>query len=661
MKEKTVKPPFFTSFFLKLITKRRDEFSLLGDFDEEFEEIAEIQGIKSARSWYRKHLLKSLPVIFRDSILWSFDMFKNYFKIAFRNFKKNKFYTFINVFGLSVGMTCCVITLVFMDTMLFDRSHEKSENLYRIITEREVKGNIYRGTSTPYPLANVLKNEIAEIENTTRIMRKGKTVIQFEENRFYEHGVFFTDPSIFDLFTVNVISGDLKTALSEPGNIVITESIAQKYFGNSDPVGRIVNFDNKSALTVKAVIENISKNSTIRFDILIPLEYYLSNENKFRWDVYNFETFVLLRNNAGFQDVNNSLIEWIKTHTDEKVTYYLQSFEDIKLQGVAGEGEIYVLYVFTGIAILVLIIGCLNFMNLSTAKAGARALEIGMRKVIGASKKDIIKQCLGETLIMAFFGLMIALVLTKLALPYLSNAGNREFSLNLLNSFPLLSGLFLVTLFTGLLAGSYPAFYLSSFQPDRVIRGSSKKGSRFFLRRFLAISQFTFSIVFIIFTVFLHRQFKYLKTMPMGFDKENLMVIDMKGDINKRFEAFKNDLLQNPQIIDVTAANNYPYGPIGVYMDGVEWDGKDPDEDFRLYSYSADKNFIETFGLKIIEGKSFLQEERRVSSNFIINEDFAKKLGFDNTLGKSMRLKDKTGTIIGVIKDFNFRVIVYEI
>ncbi|MCP4727939.1 MAG: FtsX-like permease family protein, partial [bacterium] len=647
----------FSGKILKRLLKREDYAEFTGDLDEVYESMKNEGSGTKADIWYLWRIIESIPAIITENFYWSIAMIRNYIKIALRNIKNHKIFSFINIFGLSIGMSCCLITLVIVDNMVSDKTQENAENLYRVIRESQVGGQSLRGTGTPFMLDEALKNDYSEILNTVQLISTGKTLISYEGNKFNEHGVYYTDDEIFEVFTLHFAAGNPKTALSDPMSIIINEEIALKYFGDTDPIGKTLNVDNESDLVVTAVIYNMPEGSNFDFRVIIPLSYYSSRNNVTSWDDYYSETYVLLDKNSSHEKMNPLLADWAKKYTDKEDVYSLQPFNEIRLYGLDGSGEIYIVYIFTALSILVLLIGCINFMNLSTARSGSRALEIGLRKVVGAKKKDVIIQSLGESIIFAFLSLAVSFVLVYLSLPYINSMGDVSLNLSITPDLTMIGGCILITLITGVLSGCYPAFYISAFQPVRIIQGISRTNPRAAkLRQILVVAQFTFTLTFIIVTIVLHQQLSYMKTADMGFQRDNIVILDMDETLRGKYESIRSEILTSPDVTTVTAADCYPYGPIGGYR-GVDWDGKNPEDEFIFFGYRISPGFVNAFELNIIEGQDFSNVQPEDYTKIILNEAAVEKLGFENPIGKRLTILETNGEIIGVIKNFNYRTI----
>jgi len=598
-------------------------------------------------------------------------MFRNYFKITIRNLFKHKGYSFINITGLAVGMACCILILLWVqDELSFDKFHENAGDLY-IATPLMTFGDTNDTWSTCPPAAGpALKAEYPEIVNTVRRITSSSIVLAYGEKRF-EEPVYFADPSLLEMFTFPLIHGDAATALTNPHSVIMTERMAEKYFGSENPVGKTIRIENRFNFAVTGVLKDIPQNSFIQFDILVPIifqEELRNNDNYLDiWDNYSFRTYVQLQKNGSPDEVTEKIAYRIKKGNEN---FYgvlsLIPFTDLRLHWLGeGGGTFDQVRIFTIIAFLILIIACINFMNLTTARSSNRAKEIGMRKVVGASRKHVIRQFYGESVFLSFLALLLALTLVLFFLPAFNNLSGKILTLDFSGNSLLIPGLFFTALLTGIIAGSYPALYLSSFQPVKVLKGtlsSVSKGSGF--RKILVVMQFALSIVLIIGTTVIYSQLNYIRNMNLGFNKEQLIYMPLNGEFGEKCEAAKLEMLQNPNILH---ASNISHLPTGSYWNNVgwNWEGKDPNTDPLVTRRYVDYDFLNTFDVGLRTGSFYSQETITGTSvtaqKIIINEAFAEIIGADNPIGLQIAHFREHYTIIGVIKDFHFEALYQEI
>ena len=670
-------PPSFGEKILKFFLPKGESESVAGDYEELYTEIAQARGKSRANVWYWIQIVKSIWTGITVSVWWRMTMVKSYLTIALRYLKRHKIYSFISISGLAVGMACCVIILLWInDEIQYDRFHEQTKNLYRVVNDLNYGPFSQITPGSAYPLGPAMKEEIPEIRETVRLLSTRKILVAHGEKRYYEENFYFADPSLFAIFTFPFIQGDPKTALSSPSAIVITKAMAAKYFGSQDPMGKTIRTQNQNDYIVTGVTENIPRNSHLQFGFVASMERAVAMGARTHWSGWLYRTYVLLQPNTSFQEVNAKLEEWIKTKDSEQTRYYLQPLSDIHMYGLQGGGAIRPLSLFSTLALLILIIACINYMNLATARAGTRTKEIGLRKVVGAKKNNIVRQFLSESVLFAFFALLISILLVALFLPVFNQLSGKELSMNLVQNIFLFLGILGITLLTGVLAGSYPALFLSSFEPDRILKGnlSAKKigTSTAFIRKGLVIFQFVLTIMLIISTTTVYRQMSFIKNRNLGFDKEYLIYTQLRSEGNLweqydaqktwlNYQTLKNELSQNPNILDVSSATCLPFGSMGSEFGFLDWEGKDPEYQVEMNHMAVDPSFLKTFQLDMMEGRFLSDEFPSDSLNFVLNEAAVKATGLESPVGKRFRLLDKTGIIIGVIKDFHFAPLHKEI
>ena len=589
-------------------------------------------------------------------------MFKNYFKVALRNIVKHKGYSLINIAGLAIGLACCLFIWIWVqDELSYDKFHENSPYLYRVEENQYYSGRVYHVTVTPYPLAPALKGDFPEIEDATRYVGVGGQLLRYGDKAFFESRIRAVDPSFFRMFTFPFVKGNSETALDDLYSIVISEEIAEKYFGEEDPIGKVIQANNRIDFKVTGVMKNVPSNSYLQFNVVIPYALLKKmgavNESM---GSNSIATFVQLQKGASLQQVNDKIRGFIKKHVPGSVTdLELALYSRIHLHqyfGYEKEGmQVKYVYIFSVIAMFVLMIACINFMNLSTARSANRAKEVGMRKVVGALKNHIIRQFYGESIIYACIALIFAFALVVILMPSFNNLSGKEISLDVLGNWQILLGFIGITLFTGLVAGSYPALFLSAFQPVKVIKGSLRSGSGGSLfRKVLVVVQFALSIFLIIGTAVVYKQLQYMKNRDVGYDKEHLVYIPMRGQTGRHYAALKNALERDPRILGVTGSSHRPSN-IGSNSSGADWEGKDPDQVVLIGMSSVDFDYTETIGIELVEGRSFSEEYATDQAEaFIVNEEVAKLMGKESVVGERFSFAGKDGHIIGVMKNFHY-------
>lgn len=660
------KPPGLALRILSRMAIHGEEYSVLGDFEEEYYEMAREIGTDKARFWFWLQTLKAIPAFTKHKIYWSIQMFKNYMKIAFRNIRRHKGYSFINITGLAIGIACCLlITIWVLDELSYDKFHENAATLYRIEENQNYSGRQFHVYVTPYPLAPALKDEIPEIKDATRYAYAGGLLMRQGEKAFFEDYIWAVDPSFLHMFTFPLIRGDENTALDSPYSLVLTEDIAKKYFGEEDPLGKVISVNNQYDFTITGVMNNVPNNSYFRFEIIIPYEFLrTTRQTDEDWGSNSIHTYVQLQENIPAEQVNEKISGFIRTRLPESLTdLMLMPFTSLRLHEYAGWEQsgnaVQYVYIFSLIAFFVLLIACINFMNLSTARSANRAKEVGLRKVIGALKRHIVRQFYGESVLFALIALFFAVVITSLLLPVLSNLTEKDLSWNVAGIGTILFGLVIITLFTGLVAGSYPALFLSTFQPVSVLKGSLKSGaasSRF--RKVLVVVQFSLSILLIIGTIVVYKQMNYMRNKKLGWDKEHLLFIPVKADIRNSYDVLKTELDRDPKILGVTGSFKLPgfsYSNAG----GADWDGKDPNQEVLISINSVDFDFIETLKIEMAEGRSFSKEfpSDATSNSFIVNEEVAKLMEKESVIGERFSFVGREGLIVGVMKNFHYQTV----
>jgi putative ABC transport system permease protein len=595
------------------------------------------------------------PPRFMPELLW------NYFKVALRKIKRHKSYSFINLSGLAIGMACCFLVFLWVqDELSFDRFHSNAKEIYRVLHNPQ-DTDIYN----PYgsgPLGPALKADYPEIINFTRSFGEVNAPLKYRDQVF-NGKVRGVDNSFFEIFTFPFIKGDPKNCLSEPHSIVLTEKMAFKLFNEEDPLGKTVRFEwwvGWFDLKVTGVIQDVPSNTHIRFDYLLPFEFVTWSGMTIKdWDVVAYQTYVLLPKNADPSAVQEKIAGTVKRHFQESpYTLYLEPLTRIHLFNFTGGGAITYVYIFSIIGALILGIACINFMNLSTARSMERAREVGMRKVVGSTRTQLIKQFLGESVLLSFISFILALILVHALLPSVNNIVGKQLTLSYSGS-PLFIFLGMAFL-TGIVSGSYPAVFLSSFRPVTVLKGSVKSGSQNIrLRKLLVIGQFVVSIALITGTIIIYQQLVYMRNTDMGINKSHVINMELRGSLRKKYSTIKSELLRNPDITAVCATNGSFSTRVG--SDKFGWKGKPEDQRIFMSIHSVDFDYQKIFDIKMAQGRYFSRDfPTDLSDGIIVNETAAKIMGMESPIGQRISCSipfssQKSGTIIGVVKDFHFR------
>lgn len=587
-------------------------------------------------------------------------MLKNYLKITLRNIFKNKIYSFINIFGLAVGLAATILILLWvMDELSFNYFNNNIERIYIAAQTQHYKNmEDFTVSATPTALAPYLKSVYPAVEYSTRYTAySDENLVSYEEKNFSET-VKYADPDFFKIFTFNFIEGKIENAFKEPNSIVITKKTAEKYFGSENALGKIFKVDGNYDFKVTGVIKNIPDNSDIKFDMLAPMQamdnFHADLNN---WGSNMLNTFVLLKEGTSHGTENKKIKSVLQQHIQASTAgdLFLFPFKDYHLYSVNGTGgKIKSVRLFLIIAFITLLIACINFMNLATARASRRTTEVGIKKVVGASRRQIAKQFFGEALFLTFISLLLALLLVELFLPFFNQISEKNLSLSNLSAGSILL-VIVLTVITGLISGIYPALYLSSFQPFTILkRGGKTSTGNFALRRILVVFQFGISIFLIISTIVVGMQLHYLISNDLGFDKENIVYFPVNDKIKSNIESIKSELLKNSNIKGVSYLSHIPFQ---IYSNGGgwTWEGKDPKQDVLISFLGVDYDFAKTFSIKMNEGRFFSQSfSSDTVNNIVINETFAKIIGNKNIVGTVLSRDKQNVSIVGVMKDFNF-------
>ncbi len=602
-------------------------------------------------------------------------MFKNYLKIALRNIKKYKGYSFINITGLAVGMACCILIFCWInDELSYDQFHNNIDHLYRVVrSERNPDGTINQYAGTSSPVGPSLKESYPEITEFSRLYtfsrQRGRVLLKYKNNQFYEDRFYCADPSFFSIFTFPFIQGNPHSALTNPNSVVITQDMAEKYFGDENPVGKTLTIVNSHDLTVSAVIENIPANSHVQFDFISPLEPLLDQFSWMRkWNIPHFYTYVLIENSANLHEVSQKIRDHLKRYEPEfyKTSlnqYALQPVKDIHLRShyksdLSGESKIQTVYIafFSLIAAFVLIIACINFINLTTARSANRAKEIGMRKVSGANRIHIVRQFFGESLLMSFLSLGLAIFLVSLMLPTFNQLSGKQLEFVHLFDRDILIAIVCIVVITGVLSGLYPAVVLSSFQPIGVLKDKTANVMRNkHFRRILVIFQFSLSVFLIIGTIVVYNQLEYIQHKNLGYNKDYLIYFSRQGNLTRQYNVLKEELLKNSHIRGVTSSSDLPIKTTHYTMVNG-WEGNSSEDGMLMNFFSVDEDYIKTFGIEMAEGRFFSETiSTDAVEGFVLNQEAVRLMGMQNSVGKRFSFFGTEGRIIGVMKDFHFK------
>ncbi|MGN6530798.1 MAG: ABC transporter permease [Ginsengibacter sp.] len=615
-------------------------------------------------------------------------MFKNYLKIAFRNLWKNKGFSAINIFGLASGLAICLLILFYVNNELgYDQYNTKADRIYRVDGDLQFGGNHFVLAQVPDPMGAALKQDFPQVEQYVRLRDHGGILVKKGNQNMEEDKVIYADSTLFSVFTLPMIHGEPSTALTQPNSVVITESTAKKYFNSTDVVGKTMLIDDTGNYKITGVIKDIPKQSHFHFDFIISIYGQLSPYEINQWTSNNFNTYIVLKEGAKPDALSSQLNAFVMRYvtpvfqsmnlTPEKFAeqgnylhYTLMPLEKIHLYSnksgeLEGNGNIQYVYIFSLIAFFILLIACVNFMNLSTARSANRAKEVGVRTVLGSLRKNLVMQFLSESVLLSFISLILALVIAALLLPYFNQLSGKDMTVNLFLKPWLLPAAILLMIIVGLIAGSYPAFYLSSFKPVQVLKGKLSKGFKSsWLRSGLVVFQFCISIILVIGTLVIYRQLNYIHNKDIGFNRSQVLIIKNTDAMGKQAKVFEDEVKKLNGVENATMTGYLPTA--GWRSDSPLFPDATADTKSAVSTqiWKIDENYIPALGMKMVKGRNFSADFPTDSSGIIINEAAAKLFGFKDPLNRPLYYmynfpkKDLTKYhIIGVVKDFNFNTL----
>jgi len=593
-------------------------------------------------------------------------MFKNYLKTAFRNLWRNKFFSVIKLSGLALGIACSLLIMLWVnDEQSIDAFHKKGSQLYSVFERRYNDGQIGGGYATQGLMPDEMKRVFPEVEYATGYAWSGLNTFEANNKIIKENGNH-AGQDFFKMFTYPMLEGNAAIALQSPVSIAVSKKMAEDFFGSpQQAIGKTIRYNNKYDLKITAVFDNVPASSSLQFDYMINWQFFLENNNWAKdWTNNATHTCVMLRKETDAKAFENKISRFLDNYNKEQtVQVYIrlgiQRYGDVYLRpdldkngNISGAGILYV-KLFSIVAIFILLIACINFMNLETARSVKRAKEIGIRKVAGAIRFALVRQFMGEALLIVTAAVIISLALVIIVLPQFNQITRKEIHIPFKDaSFWLsLSALLLVT---GFISGSYPAIYLSSFKPVRILKGSLKfSSSALWFRKGLVVFQFILSIVFIIGTIVVSKQVNYIQSLNLGYNRENLLYIPLEGDLTSKYTLFKTEALKMRGVKGVAHATDAPT-KINNGTTGVLWEGKDPNSKIDFTQVGIGYDFIKTMHIQMLQGRDFSRDFATDSVNYIINETALKIIGYKNPVGKPLTLWGMKGTIIGVVKDFHF-------
>ncbi|MCJ7681521.1 MAG: ABC transporter permease, partial [Candidatus Aminicenantes bacterium] len=652
-------------FLLRFIAwDERDNFA---DYMENvFGEHLQAKGHAAARLWFWGQIIRSLPGLIKKSIEGNIVMLRNYLKTALRKMMRHKGYSFINIAGLAVGIACTMIIFLWMrDEVSYDRFHTKADRIYRVVFSTSEDGRPTNANGS-FGVGPALKKDFSEVSETARLRKMeqgGKRYVGYRDNKYYETGFFFAEPSFLTVFDFPLAKGDPATALLNPNAIVLTEETAEKYFGTEDPMGKMIEADpyNDGELflfQVTGIAQNVPRNSHVHFNFLASYSSLRENTDVFT-GFYQHYTYILLNKTSAAETLEPKLIEFLHRNweSDPWYTLCLQPLLDIHLHSnlkseIEANGNILYVYLFMAIALFVLVIACINFMNLTTARAIKRSREVGIRKVVGAGKGQLVRQFLGESLFFSLISALTALLFIAAALPLFDRLTGKDFDLLSLLNPPFIFGTLGLILFVGFVSGMYPAFVLSSIHPAVSLK--SRIGSSAFgilLRKGLVIFQFALAIGIISATLIVQKQMHFIQSSNLGFDKDQILAIPLNKDLRRNYEAVRSELLKYPGIENTTTSSYVPTR--GSSHFSFRFEGSE--DELSQVVYFVDRDFIETYGIKLMAGEN-IQSSRTEDGaiKMLVSELSTKEAGYafpSEAVGKNFTIDETRGYIAGVVND----------
>lgn len=598
-------------------------------------------------------------------------MLTSYLKLAIRNLGRHKGYTFINISGLAIGMACCLLIMLWIqDETGFDRFNTHADNMYRVLTLNADDPTDVAAVSAGI-LGKAVKDDVPEVIGATRVMPWSRRLVEYmpsdqeSDHVSNEERGTLVDTDFFEMFTYPFLRGDPESAFSELKSIIVTEGMAARFFGRDDPIGNVVTVNSGDDFIVSGVIEDIPSNSHLQFDFLIPFDNLLqwSGPGVNSWTNVSFYTYLMLQEGASVQDVNTKMMQLVDANDPEKHSYILQPLTQIHLYSnfafdIGGHGDIRYVYIFSAVALLTLLIACINFMNLSTARSTQRAGEIGLRKVVGAHRTQLISQFLGESLLLSLIGVALAYNIVVLVLPDFNAISGKELTLNISN-IPYLLSLLVIALGTGVVAGCYPAVYLSSFQPIKVLKKKGASDSKTLLvREILVSTQIALAIILIIGTAVVSDQLDHLGEAQLGYEKNNMMYLPVKGQLRSNHQVVMDRLQQQPGILSVTSSSSLPLD-IGYGTESADWEGRPADTKVQMQILAVNYDFLDTYQMHMAQGRFFSEAyPSDPAEAVIVNEAAVRAMDMKEPIGKRLTdhfLDERDYRIIGVIGDFHYK------
>ncbi len=613
-------------------------------------------------------------------------MLRNYIRTAFRNLWKYKFYSFINILGLAIGLACFLFILIYVkDELSYDRYHEKADRVYRLHSQANIFEQDLKMPQVGAPFGPYMVEQYPEVLQQVRFRERGSFLVNYENNNYREEKVIFADSTLFEVFSFPLREGDPSTALAEPFTAVITPAIAKKYFGNADPIGKSLELDNRRNYRITAVMEPIPDNTHFNYDMFLSLSS-LNESRRTEWLSFNFQTYLVLKETADPKAVEAKFPDIIQEHIGREVQQYMGvTYDDFEKQGnslafslfpltdihlhshldgeLSANSDIRYVYIFSAIGLFILLLACINFMNLSTARSANRAKEVGLRKVVGADRSNLVMQFLSESVVISFLALVIAIAIMRLSLPHFNALAGKTMSFSQINQPWLWLAMLGMIFGVGLLAGSYPAFFLSAFRPIQTLKGKlAMKGGNSLFRNSLVVFQFAITIILIIGTLVVYDQLNYIQNKKLGFNKDQILILNDAYALQNNIMPFKEELKRNPDVLNATISGFLPTP--SSRNNNATFLGRNPETSSThvVTQFSVDYDYVNTLGMEIVEGRDFSHDFPTDSSAVIINEAAAQIFGItEDALGQEIGTwgggQDGSYVIfkvIGVVKNFHF-------
>lgn len=668
----------FTRWLISKLTDTEMSQTIMEDMEYRFIQDGREKGFLFAAIHHVFHLMITITPLLFDNFLGGIFMFNNYIKIIIRNFIRQKLFSIINIIGLSVGLGCIIlITLWIYDELSYDNFHDKVDRIYRVVDNFQRSSGFQGLAVSSAPFAPLLKQEFPEIEESGRFIRPQRRMIEKDGIKFYEDDILWADASIFKIFTIPLLNGNVQAVLLKPYEAVINERIAKKYFGETDPLNKVINIDGNEYV-ISGVMKNIPTNSHFNAEIflsMVTLESIPRFQEQYftSWARHEFYTYILLKKGYDVNNLKAKLPEFVERHASAQVQKILggtlstdiQPLKNIHLHSqryleIKPNGDINYVFIFSTVAIFVMLIACFNFVNLSTALVTKRSKEVGLRKTVGAYQKQLFIQSFSESIVFTFLSACLALLTVSLLLPLFNDLTGKTFSQDFIFNPQIITIVFFVVITVSIFSGSYPAFLLSRLKPANILRGSSlfsaKKQS---FRKALVIFQFAVSTVLIIFTFVVSDQIDFIKNKKLGFDKENVLVVPIRSkNVRDNYESIKSELVRNPNIVNATISIGVPGGIVAG--DAIDFITPEGQKKYTVRMYYTDHDFVKTMKMKIKKGRDFSKEmSTDFKSAIVVNESLVNMLQLENPLQTEFvwsegDADEKRGTIIGVAEDFQY-------